>query len=265
MTTNALLSFDIETANIFELKPGESFDKYAPFDITVAAAGFAHEPCRTWYSEDEQGAPAPKMTQATAHDLLSYLEGHQDNGVRVCAWNGTQFDLQWIGYVAQDYAKAGRIALRAFDPMLQFFWARGFPVGLAKVGQAMGIEQTKLMLGEDAPVRWRDGDHQSVIDYVIGDVEITNQIVGAVEEAKAVRWITARGTTSSEPMPNLLPVHEVLKRPLPDQSWMDTPINPWGFTKWIPEEVLSEFGIDRAPIIRSGNRRSYTGAGPRGS
>ncbi|HCT44644.1 MAG: hypothetical protein CMJ35_14100 [Phycisphaerae bacterium] len=245
MTQSPLLSFDIETANIFELKPGESFEKYEPFDITVAATGFSEGESCTWYSTDESGRPAPVMTRHTASKLLAYLDAQQNDGVRVCAWNGTQFDLQWIGYVADDYETAGRVALRAYDPMLQFFWARGFPVGLAKVGQAMGIEQEKLMLGEDAPVRWRDGDYESVISYVVGDVEITNKIVAAVEREKAVKWVTRKGTTSVECMPQLLQTHHVLKQPLPDQSWMDEPIDPWGFTKWIPRSVLEEFEVPR--------------------
>jgi hypothetical protein len=35
--------------------------------------------------------------------------------------------------------------------MFQFFNQAGFPVGLAKVAQAMGIPQEKLMDGADAP------------------------------------------------------------------------------------------------------------------
>ena len=32
-----LISFDIEIANVFTLQPGEDLDRYAPFDISVAA------------------------------------------------------------------------------------------------------------------------------------------------------------------------------------------------------------------------------------
>lgn len=33
----SILAFDIEISNLFELHPGESLDRYAPFDISVAA------------------------------------------------------------------------------------------------------------------------------------------------------------------------------------------------------------------------------------
>ena len=41
------VSFDIEIANIFELKPGEDLDQYGPFDISCAAAGAAEITAQT--------------------------------------------------------------------------------------------------------------------------------------------------------------------------------------------------------------------------
>mgnify|MGYP003346398179 CR=1 FL=1 len=35
--------------------------------------------------------------------------------------------------------------------------------------------------GADAPVRWRNGEHQAVCDYVLGDVRMTTAIVEAIE------------------------------------------------------------------------------------
>ena len=32
-----ILGFDIEISNVFDLGPGEDIDKYAPFDVAVAA------------------------------------------------------------------------------------------------------------------------------------------------------------------------------------------------------------------------------------
>lgn len=238
-----LLSFDIEIANIFTLEPGQSFDDYAPFDITVAATGFSSGDCKPWYSVDAKGTPTACMEHAQAEELLEYLASVQDEGVRVAAWNGVSFDLQWIGHAAKNMELAGRVALRSYDPMLQFLWARGFPVKLAKVGQAMGIKQEKLMDGADAPIRWKDGDHQSVIDYVIGDVQITNQIIDAIETKGCIRWVTTRGTESSEPIDQLLPAREVLMQTRPDQSWMDSPIDLDEFYSWIPSAVLAEADV----------------------
>lgn len=230
-----LLSFDIEISDVFELGANEDLEKYAPLHISVAATAVHEGEERLWYSSDEQGQPALNLTQQRAHELLEYLEQMQQAGYQVCAWNGLGFDLKWIGHQAKDMALAARIALQSYDPMFQFFNVAGFPVGLAKVAQAMGIAQQKLMDGADAPKQWRAGNFQQVMDYCLGDCQMTNQIVLAIAKAKKVQWITARGKPSSKPMPRLKPVAEVLKDPEPDQSWMDTPMPRSKFYQWVSE------------------------------
>lgn len=233
-----LLSFDIELSDVFELAKGEDIDQYAPFHISVASTVVHEGEERLWFSENPDGRPATSLTAEKAGELLRYLDERQQAGAMVCAWNGLGFDLRWIGYAAGDTELAAKVALASYDPMFQFFTRRGFPVGLAKVGAAMGIDQAKLMDGADAPKRWRDGDHQAVMDYVLGDSQITNQIVAEILRRKELSWITARNVARSEPMPRLLPVAEVLQEPEPDQSWMDTPMPRSKFYAWIPDELL---------------------------
>ena len=127
-----LLSFDIEISNIFELGKNEDLEKYAPFDISVAATAVHGAEERVWYSKDDEGRPALNMTREVAHDLLEYLDKMQQKGFMVCAWNGLGFDLKWIGHQAGDMPLAARIALKSYDPMFQFFNQAGFPVGLGK-------------------------------------------------------------------------------------------------------------------------------------
>jgi hypothetical protein len=230
-----LLSFDIEISDVFELEPHEDMEKYAPFHISVAATAIHGDEERVWYSEDREGRPALNLTPERAHDLLEYLDEKQQEGFRVCAWNGLSFDLKWIGHQAGDMALAARIALKSYDPMFQFFNQAGFPVGLAKVAAGMGIAQEKLMDGADAPKRWLAGNHQEVMDYCLGDCQMTNLIVLAIQETRQVRWVTSRGSISSEPMPRLKPVEEVIQDPDPDQSWMDTPLPKSKFYEWVQE------------------------------
>ena len=132
-------------------------------------------------------------------------------------------------------ALAARVALKSYDPMFQFFNQAGFPVGLAKVAQAMDISQEKLMDGADAPKEWCAGNHQAVMDYCLGDCQMTNLIVRAIQEARQVRWVTGKGHISSKPMPRLKSVEEVIQDPDPDQSWMDTPIPKVKFYEWVQE------------------------------
>ena len=232
-----LLSFDIEISDVFELGKYDDIEKYAPFHLAVAATAVHGGEERVWYSEDEKGRPALNLTKQRVHELLEYLDEMQQSGFMVCAWNGLGFDLKWIGYQANDMALAARIALKSYDPMFQFFSQAGFPVKLAKVAQAMGVSQEKLMDGADAPKEWRAGNHQKVMDYVLGDCQMTNLIVLAIRKARQVRWVTGKGHVSSKPMPRLKPVEEVIRDPEPDQSWMDTPMPKSKFCEWALVEV----------------------------
>ena len=232
------ISFDIEISDAFELKPGEDLLKYAPFHISVAAAVDSTGASKLWHSTGEDGKPAIEMSREDARELLAYLVQMQQEGWSLFAWNGLSFDLRWIGYNAGDMETAARVALGLYDPMFQFFNQRGFPIGLAAVGEAMGVPQTKLMNAADAPREWRNGNHQRVMDYVIGDCQITNQIVAAIAAQRAIRWRTKKGTLSSEAMPRFKTVAEVLRDPEPDQSWMKgSGMKRRGFIEWFPEAV----------------------------
>ena len=230
-----LLSFDIEISDVFELGRHEDMEKYAPFHVSVAATAVHDGEERVWISEDEEARPTVNLTQQRANELLEYLDAMQQKDFMVCAWNGLGFDLKWLGYHADDRTLAARIALKIYDPMFQLFNQTGYPVGLAKVAEGMGIAQKKQMAGADAPKLWRAGKHQVVMDYVLGDCQIINQIVLAIQKAKRVRWVTAKGDVSSKPMSRLKPVEEVIEDPDPDQSWMSTPLLKSKFYEWTVE------------------------------
>ena len=106
-------------------------------------------------------------------------------------------------------------------------------VCLAAVGQAMNIPQRKTMSAADAPKKWRDGNHQLVMDYVLGDSRMTNQIIAAIIERQGILWVTKKGIVNNEPMPCLKTVEEILRDPDPDQSWMSTPIPRSKFHNWL--------------------------------
>jgi hypothetical protein len=232
-----LLSFDIEISDVFELGKYEDIEKYAPFHISVAATAIHNGEERIWYSEDADGSPALSVTPQRAHELLEYLDEMQQAGFMVCAWNGLNFDLKWIGHQAEDMALAARIALKSYDPMFQFFNQAGFPVGLAKVAQAMGISQEKLMDGADAPKQWRAGNCQEVMDYCLGDCQMTNLIILAIQKAGKTKWVTAKGQVRSKPTPRFKTVEEVMQDPEPDQSWMDTPMPRLKFYQWVQKAL----------------------------
>ena len=67
------------------------------------------------------------------------------------------------------------------------------------------------MDGADAPKQWRAGNCQQVMDYCLGDCQMTNLIVRAIADARQVQWVTARGYVSSKPMARLKTVEEVIR------------------------------------------------------
>lgn len=228
-----LLSFDIEIANVFTLQPGEDLERYAPFDISVAAAAIHGGAVRHWHARDAAGKPAGVLDASAARAVLEYLREEQLQGTRVCAWNGLSFDLRWLGHVAQDLRLAADVALDLYDPMFQFATQRGFPIGLAAVAEGMGIAQKKLMSGDRAPIEWQAGNTQLVLDYVAGDCTLTNQVAAAIEKAGQVQWRTKKGTLSTERMPRLRQVKDVMRDPEPDQSWMSEPKPMSSYWAWM--------------------------------
>ena len=231
-----LLSFDIEISDIFELKPNENIEKYAPFHISVASTVVHEGEEQIWYSADENKRPHLRISKDKANDLLNYLRAKQDEGYAICAWNGLKFDLRWIGYNAQNMQLASQIALHMYDPMFQFFNQRGFPVGLASAAKAMGIKQSKLMNSEDAPKQWNAGNYQKVMDYVLVDSQITNHIINEIVKRKEIAWLTQKNELRTEPVLRLKTVTEILKDPEPNQSWMKTKISRSNFYEWFPRK-----------------------------
>jgi hypothetical protein len=231
----SLLSFDIEIANEFTLRPGEDLERYAPFDVSVAAVAHEGGTVRHWHAADVRGKPAGTLDARLAREVLEYLREAQLSGTRVFAWNGLSFDLRWLARAAGDVKLAREIAMELYDPMFQFATMKGFPIGLAAAADGLGIAQKKLMSADKAPVEWNRGNHQLVLDYVAGDCTLTNRVVAAIEFERCVRWRTKRGDVKSEPMRALRQVKDVMRDPPPDQSWMSEPRPPSAYWAWLRE------------------------------
>jgi len=235
MRNMKLLSFDIEISDIFDLDQYEDINKYSPFHVCIASTVVHKGEEKTWYSTDNNDKPLVNMTKMKSNDLLIYLSDMQKKGYMVCAWNGLGFDLRWIGYCARNMTLAAEVAIKSYDPMFQFFNQRGFPVGLDKVAKAMGIKQSKIMQGADAPKQWREGNYQAVMKYVLGDSQMTNKIVDTIIKNKKISWVTQKNEIKSEPVPKLKTVEEILNEPEPDQSWMRNPLPRSKFAEWFPK------------------------------
>ena len=134
-----LLSFDVEISDVFTLSSGEDMGWYAPFHVSVAAAAIQGSEERHWLSVDEGGRPVSNLTRQRVHELLEYLEEKLDEGFPLCACNGLDLDMRWIGHHAEDMLLAAGIALKIYDPMFQSFNDEGYPIGLASVADGLGV------------------------------------------------------------------------------------------------------------------------------
>ena len=130
-------------------------------------------------------------------------------------------------------AAAAQVARGLYDPMFQFFMLKGFPISLEAVAAGMKIATKKLMNGAEAPLRWRDGKHDEVCQYVQCDARMTVEIIAAIVRKRQIAWITQKGTRSSIPVPTLRTVADCMRDPMPDQSWMSRPIPKSKFIGWL--------------------------------
>jgi hypothetical protein len=236
----ARLAFDIEIADVIELAPGDDLARHGPFAIAVAAIATDREEVRHWFEPGNDGRPARSLSPARAKEMLEFLRAAQHGGVSVCAWNGLAFDLRGLAGAAGAERLAAEIALDLIDPMFQFFVQRGFPIGLAAVAEGFGLSEKKLMHAADAPKEWAAGNHQRVLDYVAGDCRLTQAVTARIEQDKRLVWRTKKGTLASEPCASLIPVRELLRRRLPDTSWMDKPLARASYYAWLEPHVEFE-------------------------
>ena len=231
------LAFDIETSKDV---PGEDFNwrPHRPLGISCAATleSGAAQPV-LWHGKTPDGHPAERMSQADARGLVEYLSKMAADGFKILTWNGLGFDFDILAEESGAVAECAECALGHVDMMFQVLCSLGYPIGLDKAAQGMGLPgKPPGMSGILAPQLWAQGRFQQVLEYVAQDVRTTMQLARAGEERRKLEWITRKGTKSSMPLRNgWLSVREALKLPEPDTSWMSAPISRREATAWLPK------------------------------
>jgi RNase_H superfamily len=233
---NKYLAFDIETAKEV---PGEDFNwrPHRPLGISCAAT-LASDGARPaiWHGKTEDGSHDKRMSRGDAQELVQYLRKMAADGYRIVTWNGLGFDFDVLAEESGDMASCKECALAHVDMMFHVFCSLGYPVGLENAAKGMGLQGKPVgMSGSQAPKLWADGRFKEVLEYVAQDVRITLQIAQAGDERKKFEWLTRKGKKSSMPLKSgWLTVREALKLPMPDTSWMSTPMPRRDFTAWMP-------------------------------
>jgi Predicted 3'-5' exonuclease related to the exonuclease domain of PolB len=229
------LSFDIETAKDV---PGEDFNwrPHRPLGISCAAtlASDGSEP-RLWYGKTQEGLPGKQMGRQDAQGLVDYLSKMAAEGFAILTWNGLAFDFDILAEESGVPAICKECALCHVDMMFHVFCSLGFPVGLDKAAQAMGLPgKPPGMIGVKAPKLWAEGRFEEVLSYVTQDVRTALQIAQSCDKVGRFDWITRRGPKKSLPLTKgWLTVQEALRLPEPDTSWMSNPMSRKEFSAWM--------------------------------
>jgi hypothetical protein len=232
---NRYLAFDIETAKDV---PGDDFNwrPHRPLGISCAAtlASDGTEP-RLWLGRNQNGSPAPYMSREDAAELVQYLVGMVAAGFKILTWNGLSFDFDVLAEESGNSAHCKECSLSHIDMMFHVLCAKGYPVGLNKAAQGMGLPgKPPGMSGALAPQMWAQGQFDRVLAYVAQDVRATLQVAQACEQRRKLEWITRKGTRSFMLLPHgWLTVQEALRLPEPDTSWLSTTMPRRDFTAWL--------------------------------
>ncbi len=233
--TNKFLAFDLETATDV---PGVDFNwrPHRPLGISCAATFSTECPApRLWHGGQGQGTPTARMERQEAAALVQYLIDMVAAGFTVVTWNGLAFDYDILAEESGRIADCKQLAMQQIDMMFHIFCIKGFPIALDKAAQGAGIAgKTEGMSGIKAPQLWLQGRHQEVLDYAAQDVRVTLQLASRCHQQRSLSWVTKKGTKSHCPLPSgWLAVHEALRLPSPDTSWMDSPLPRSQYTAWL--------------------------------
>jgi hypothetical protein len=235
--TSRYLAFDIETAKDV---PGADFNwrAHRPLGISCAAtlASGSDQPV-LWHGKAPDGSPGQCMSREDARELCQYLSRMAAEGYRILTWNGLGFDFDVLAEESGDLAGCRECALGHVDMMFHILCCLGFPVGLEKAAQGMGVPgKPPGMSGEKAPKLWAQGQFKEVVEYVAQDVRAAMALAEAGDKRRKFEWITGKGTKRSMPLPNgWLSVRDAMRLPEPDTSWMSTPLPRRDFTAWLAD------------------------------
>jgi len=188
-----------------------------------------------WYGKAKDGSPAEKMSRDETLGLVEYLSKKAGEGYRILTWNGLQFDFDILAEESGAAASCKKCAIDHVDMMFHVFCVLGYPVGLEKAAQGMGLPGKPLgMSGQLAPKLWTAGRFKEVLEYVAQDVRVAMQIALSCEQRRRLEWNTRQGTKKSMPLTGgWHTVKESLQLPEPDTTWMSSPIPRRSFTAWL--------------------------------
>ena len=233
---NKYCGFDIETAKILPDNFGDLHD-HRPLGISCAAFWCEDEDqAEVFYSKDSNGNAANKMSVEDLSIFIDRLIEKNKQGYDIVTHNGLGFDFDILAEESGRDDDCRQLALNHIDMMFHFFCGKGFVIGLNAAAKSIGISKPADVDGSVAPQLWKQGDYQTVLDYVAQDCRLTLDVAINSEKNKKITWITRKGSSAYFSIPNgWLSVKEAMKLPLPDTSWMDNAWERSKFTGWLDQ------------------------------
>lgn len=234
------LAFDLEIAR--SLPEGlEDWKSIRPLGITCAATLTSGGELSLFPAINGEGEYSDRMTTQQAGQLLDHLIGATQSGATLLTWNGLGFDFDILAEESGRQSECAALAVEHVDMMFHLFCLRGHGLALDKAAHGMGLPgKLPGMSGELAPVYWKDGKQGLVLDYVTQDVRTTLAVAEAVEERRALRWISQNGNEQFLRMPaGWLNVRHALDLPLPITTRMRNPWTRSKFTSWLKRSAVT--------------------------
>ncbi len=207
---------------------------HRPLGISCAGLLFEGQEPNLWYSRNEEGEIQPQMNKTDLGDLLKTIHDAVQEGWTIVSWNGLGFDFDILAEESGEWEICRELALNHIDMMFHFVCLKGFPLGLDKAAQGLGLGGKMAgVSGADAPRLWAQGEFQKVLDYLAQDVVTTLEVGKAVDQKGVLSWTSQRGKFQQVRFPSgWLPVSAANQLPLPDTSWMSRPLPREGFYQW---------------------------------
>lgn len=234
--TTSLYSFDLESARL--IPKGCEDLLAADLGITTAATlgtGREARVLRLFYTEILAGRPAALMSQADANNLVDWLLSLHRRGETILTWNGLGFDFPVLAAASGRKADCAEIALGHVDLFFYMVCRTGFGIGLDRVARGMGLGGKDGYTDADMPGLWANGEHETVINYLVDDVEMTLEIALAAMRYGGLTWRSKKNQKLDWRMPHggkLLSVAQAMALPMPDTTFAPAARRRWPRTKF---------------------------------
>jgi len=210
-----------------------------PLGISCAGLLFEGAEPRLWSSKNQTGDIQPKMNKTDLGDLLKTMRDAVEEGWTIVTWNGLGFDFDVLAEESEEWELCRELAWNQIDMMFHFVCLKGYPLGLDKAAQGLGLGGKMAgVSGADAPALWAKGEFDTVLAYLAQDVVTTLEVAKAVDKKGALSWTSQRGSLQRVRFPSGWLIAKAAKDlPLPDTSWMSRPLPREGFYEWITRKV----------------------------